>query len=116
MGQQLDTNVGEQGTLISGGQAQRLSLARAFLSGRKLLILDEPTAQVDIDSEAKLISAIGKISDEYTVVLVTHRLALLKLADATFTLENGVLSSFDANTSAANETLETMENTEKVGK
>lgn len=116
MGQQLDTNVGEQGTLISGGQAQRLSLARAFLSGRKLLILDEPTAQVDIDSEAKLIAAIGKISDEYTVVLVTHRLALLKLADATFTLENGVLSSFDANTSAANETLETMENTEKVGK
>ncbi|MCS4484895.1 ABC transporter ATP-binding protein/permease [Gleimia sp. 6138-11-ORH1] len=115
MGQQLDSSVGEQGALISGGQAQRLSLARAFLSGRKILILDEPTAQVDIDSEAKLIAAIGKISDEYTVVLVTHRLALLKLADATFTLENGVLDSFEMPLNHLKD-LEATENTEKVGK
>lgn len=94
MGGQLNASVGEQGALISGGQAQRLSLARAFLSGRKLLILDEPTAQVDIESEAKLINAISNITSDYTVVVVTHRLALLQLADATFTLENGVLEHF----------------------
>lgn len=94
MGGQLDASVGEQGALISGGQAQRLSLARAFLSERKILILDEPTAQVDIDSEAKLIEAISNINQDHTVILVTHRLALLQLADTIFTLANGKLTNY----------------------
>lgn len=92
----LDSSVGEQGVLISGGQAQRISLARAFLSGRRILLLDEPTSQVDIDSEQRLIEAIGQIGREYTVVMVTHRRALIEIADRTLEMSGGVLSEYHA--------------------
>jgi len=68
----LDSDVGEQGRLMSGGQAQRISLARAFLSGRNILLLDEPTSHVDVDSERRIIDAISQISDNTTVVMATH--------------------------------------------
>ncbi|MDO5747482.1 MAG: ATP-binding cassette domain-containing protein [Actinomycetaceae bacterium] len=91
MPDQLETDVGEQGTLISGGQAQRLSLARAFLSQREILLLDEPTSQVDIESERQLIDAIGSIGNTRTVVVVTHRYSLLCLADTIYELTDGRL-------------------------
>lgn len=86
---QLDASVGEQGVLISGGQAQRLSLARALLSGRPILFLDEPTSQVDIVSEGLIIDAIASIPKEQTVVMVTHRRALLSIADQVIELVDG---------------------------
>ncbi|MDO5729785.1 MAG: ABC transporter ATP-binding protein [Actinomycetaceae bacterium] len=69
----LDTQVGERGGMLSGGQIQRLALARAFLSGRKLLILDEPTSQIDKNSEAKIMEALARAGRDITVIMATHR-------------------------------------------
>lgn len=87
----LDSDVGEQGCLLSGGQAQRISLARAFLSGRKILLLDEPTSHVDMDSEQRIIDAISRIGDDTTVVMVTHRRRLLDLAHDVYRVADGTL-------------------------
>ncbi|WP_316932564.1 ATP-binding cassette domain-containing protein [Changpingibacter yushuensis] len=94
MPQGIDTHVGEQGVLISGGQAQRISLARALLSGRHILLLDEPTSQVDIESEERIIQAIRELGPEWTLLMVTHRRALLEIADQTWEMRGGVLSPF----------------------
>lgn len=72
----LDTEVGERGLAVSGGQGQRIALARAFLAGRPLVILDEPTSQVDLESEAVIERAIERLSARATVVLATHRPSL----------------------------------------
>lgn len=69
----LDTQVGERGQSVSGGQAQRISIARALLSGRDIMILDEPTSQVDLESEAIIEQVIKELAAEKTVVLATHR-------------------------------------------
>lgn len=93
----LHTQIGEQGGLISGGQAQRISIARALLSGRTILLLDEPTSQVDIESEKKIIRAISELGREWTIVLVTHRKALLALADLVYEMHQGELHRVNAN-------------------
>lgn len=87
----LDSQVGERGQLISGGQAQRISLARAFLSGRRILLLDEPTSQVDIASEAEIIDALAELGPEWTVLVVTHRPSLLRIVDEAHELVDGTL-------------------------
>ena len=92
----LDSPVGERGSLISGGQAQRLSLARALLSNRKVLFLDEPTSQVDHESEARIIKALAELGRDLTIVMVTHREALLDLADSTYEMNEGHLNLRDA--------------------
>lgn len=71
--QQLDTDVGDRGGALSGGQAQRLSLARAILSGREIILLDEPTSQVDHAAEQAIVTALEKLSGHATIILVTHR-------------------------------------------
>lgn len=83
----LDSQVGERGMAMSGGQAQRLSIARAILSGRKLLLLDEPTSQVDLNSEQIIMSAIDRLAEDHTIVLATHRPSSTKSADLIFNLE-----------------------------
>ena len=87
----LNTDVGERGSYLSGGQAQRLALARAFLSGRSLLLLDEATSQVDLESEKLIVEAIRAIPDSVTVLMVTHRKALLTAADAVYEMRDGQL-------------------------
>lgn len=87
----LDTYLGEGAGLISGGQAQRISLAQALLSGRTVLLLDEPTSHVDIESESAIINAIAALPRDRTIVLITHRPSLLKLADTVYTLSDGQL-------------------------
>lgn len=89
--QGLDTPVGEDGYALSGGQAQRLSLARALLSGRKLLLLDEPTSQIDLESEAAITQALAEVAKEKTIVLLTHRASALANADRVLYLNNGAL-------------------------
>lgn len=69
----LDTQVGERGGMLSGGQIQRLALARAFLSGRKLLVLDEPTSQIDKNSEANIMRALERAGRDLTIIMATHR-------------------------------------------
>lgn len=85
----LNTQVGEQGHGLSGGQAQRVSLARAFLAGRPILLLDEPTSQVDLASESAIVEAIGRISEGRTVVTVSHRAGALVSADRTVRVSDG---------------------------
>ena len=87
----IDTDVGEQGAFLSGGQAQRISIARALLSGRRILLLDEPTSQVDIESEARIVDALRSLGRDLTVVLVTHRSALLDVADKVYEMRDGML-------------------------
>lgn len=89
--QGLDTPVGEDGYALSGGQAQRLSLARALLSQRQLLLLDEPTSQIDLESEAAITKALAEIAKEKTIVLLTHRASALEFADRVLYLQDGAL-------------------------
>ncbi|RDG38122.1 thiol reductant ABC exporter subunit CydD [Streptomyces corynorhini] len=79
--QGLDTVLGEDGTGLSAGQRQRLALARAFLADRPLLLLDEPTAALDGETEAGIVDAVRRLAEGRTVLLVVHRPALLSVAD-----------------------------------
>lgn len=79
--QGLDTPLGEDGAGLSAGQRQRLALARAFLADRPLLLLDEPTAALDGETEAGIVEAVRRLAAGRTVLLVVHRPALLAVAD-----------------------------------
>lgn len=92
----LNTPLGEGAVLISGGQAQRLSLARALVSGRSILLLDEPTSQVDVASEALIIDAIAALPRDLTIVMVTHRHRLLELVDTVYEVVDGRLYAREA--------------------
>ncbi len=77
----LDTAVGERGLLISGGQAQRLAIARAALRDSDIIILDEPTSQVDLASEAHIVAALARLARNRTVLMIAHRPGALLQAD-----------------------------------
>ncbi|MFD8469124.1 thiol reductant ABC exporter subunit CydD [Streptomyces cyaneofuscatus] len=81
------TVLGEDGAGLSAGQRQRLALARAFLADRSLLLLDEPTASLDGETEAGIVDAVRRLAAGRTVLLVVHRPALLAVADRVVTLE-----------------------------
>ncbi|MEU3603908.1 thiol reductant ABC exporter subunit CydD [Streptomyces sp. NPDC035033] len=80
------TVLGEDGAGLSAGQRQRLALARAFLADRPLLLLDEPTAALDGETEAGIVDAVRRLSAGRTVLLVVHRPALLAVADRVVTV------------------------------
>ncbi|NYE41879.1 thiol reductant ABC exporter subunit CydD [Streptomyces fulvorobeus] len=80
------TPLGEDGAGLSAGQRQRLALARAFLADRPLLLLDEPTASLDGETEAGIVDAVRRLAAGRTVLLVVHRPALLSVADRVVTL------------------------------
>ncbi|MFE9483308.1 thiol reductant ABC exporter subunit CydD [Streptomyces spororaveus] len=77
----VETPLGEGGVGLSAGQRQRLALARAFLADRPVLLLDEPTAALDGETEAGIVDAVRRLSAGRTVLLVVHRPALLAVAD-----------------------------------
>ncbi|MGW5273219.1 thiol reductant ABC exporter subunit CydD [Streptomyces sp. NPDC004044] len=81
------TLLGEDGAGLSAGQRQRLALARAFLADRPLLLLDEPTASLDGETEAGIVEAVRRLAAGRTVLLVVHRPALLSVADRVVVLE-----------------------------
>jgi len=82
----LGTVLGERGAGLSAGERQRVALARAFLRDAPLLLLDEPTANLDGDTEQDVVDAIGRLARGRTVVLVAHRPALIALADRVVSL------------------------------
>lgn len=75
----LNTLVGEVGTRLSGGQARRVAIARAFLRDARILLLDEPTEGLDADSEARVLEALGKLMEGKTTLLVSHRPRALEI-------------------------------------
>ncbi|PNG98599.1 thiol reductant ABC exporter subunit CydD [Streptomyces malaysiensis] len=77
----IETRLGEMGAGLSAGQRQRIALARAFLADRPVLLLDEPTANLDGETEASVVEAVRRLAEGRTVLLVVHRPALLPLAD-----------------------------------
>ena len=85
----LDTHVGEQGRLVSGGQRQRLALARAFLSPARFLVFDEPTAHLDAAAGAGIVDTILELAVERSVLLVTHSPIGLERFDEVVALEPG---------------------------
>lgn len=87
--QGYDTPVGELGDTLSGGERQRLGLARAFLHSAPLILLDEPTSNLDSLNEAIILHALQKETQDRTVVLVSHRASTMRIADQVIPVENG---------------------------
>lgn len=85
----IDTVIGAKGTYVSGGEAQRLSIARAMLKNAPVLILDEATAYADPDNEAKVQQAFSKLSEGKTVIMIAHRLSSVVDADRICVLKDG---------------------------
>lgn len=84
-----DTLAGERGTNLSGGQRQRIAIARAVLADPRILILDEATSALDTESEAAIHSAIDRIRDGRTVILIAHRASTVRLADRIVVMDGG---------------------------
>lgn len=89
MPQGIDTMIGTRGTYVSGGEAQRLSIARAMLKDAPILILDEATAFADPDNEVKVQEAFSRLSKGKTVIMVAHRLSSVTNADRICVLKDG---------------------------
>lgn len=85
----LDAEIGERGGLLSGGEGQRLAIARALLRDPRLLVLDEPTANLDAESERRVHSSLNAATSGRGVLVVAHRLATVRDAERIHFLENG---------------------------
>lgn len=87
-----NTLVGERGVFLSGGQRQRISIARAFLKDAPILLLDEPTASVNLEAEQKLQEAIERIAAGRTVITIAHRLSTIKNAKQIYVVSGGKIA------------------------
>lgn len=87
-----DTEVGELGDTLSGGEKQRIGIARAFLHDSPLLLLDEPTSNLDSLNEGIILKSLKEDKANRTVVLVSHRTSTMKVADVVYEMENGRVS------------------------
>lgn len=90
--QGYDTPVGELGDTLSGGERQRLGLARAFLHDAPLMMLDEPTSNLDSLNEAVILKSLQEEREDKTVVLVSHRQSTMHIADTVYSVEHGRMS------------------------
>ena len=90
--QGYDTPVGELGETLSGGERQRIGLARAFLHDAPFILLDEPTSNLDSLNEAVILRSLQNERHNKTVVLVSHRASTMRIADRTYSVENGRMS------------------------
>ncbi len=87
------TVIGEGGATLSGGEKQRISIARAILKDAPIIILDEATANVDPENEDKLIAAFDALTENKTVIMIAHRLKTIRNADQIVVLDGGMISS-----------------------
>jgi ABC-type multidrug transport system fused ATPase/permease subunit len=86
-----DTQVGEHGLQLSGGQRQRIAVARALIRGAPIILLDEPTASLDGESERHVQAAIRRLSEGRTTLVIAHRLYTVMHANTIFVIENGAI-------------------------
>ena len=84
--------IGERGITLSGGQRQRIGIARAFIRNTPILILDEPTASLDTDSEHLVMEGLNRLMKGRTVIMITHRLNTIRGADTIIVLHNGIVA------------------------
>jgi ATP-binding cassette subfamily C protein len=87
----MDTILGERGVLVSGGERQRIALARALLRKPSLLILDEATSSLDSENEKRIQNAIEKLHGQITILIISHRLSTIRGADVIHVIEDGRL-------------------------
>ena len=87
-----DTEVGELGSTLSGGEKQRIGLARAFLHNAPFMLLDEPTSSLDSLNEAVILKALKKSAKDKTILLVSHRPSTMCIADRTLSMDGGRVS------------------------
>ncbi|MGL4524468.1 MAG: thiol reductant ABC exporter subunit CydC [Spirochaetia bacterium] len=90
--QGYETHIGELGEQLSGGEQQRIGLARAFLHDSKIILLDEPTSNLDSLNENMILASLKKHSDNRAIILVSHRPSTLSICDTIYTLESGRFS------------------------
>lgn len=90
---QLDSLVGEAGASISGGQRQRLGIARALYSNPQILIMDEATSSLDAETEAKIAESISRLKGNLTLILIAHRLSTVKNADRVLYMNFGIIEA-----------------------
>lgn len=89
LAQGIDTLVGEGGGLLSGGQKQRLALARAILADREVMIFDEATSNIDVESEEAIWEVIYELAKEKTIIVISHRLANVREAKKIYVMKEG---------------------------
>ena len=87
-----DTVIGEGGASLSGGEKQRISIARAIMKDAPIIILDEATANVDPENEAELTAAIEALTKEKTIIMIAHRLKTVRNADQIFVIDDGKIA------------------------
>ncbi len=87
-----ETIIGEGGASLSGGEKQRISIARAIMKDAPVIILDEATANVDPENEAELTEAIAALTKEKTIIMIAHRLKTVRHADQIFVIDNGSIA------------------------
>ena len=87
-----DTEVGELGDTLSGGEKQRIGIARAFLHDAEMILLDEPTSNLDSLNEGIILKLLKESAEKKTVVLVSHRVSTMNVADVVYEMENGRIS------------------------
>jgi ATP-binding cassette subfamily B protein len=92
--QGYDTVIGERGATLSGGQRQRIAIARAILKDAPILILDEPTASLDAETEASVMGALERLTAGRTTIVIAHRLATVRRASVVVVLEAGRIIQF----------------------
>ena len=86
-----DTMIGERGLTLSGGQRQRITIARAIIRDSPILILDEPSAGLDAESEKLVFDALGNLMEGKTSIVIAHRLATVRRADVIFVIDGGIV-------------------------
>ena len=93
-----DYEVGERGGVLSGGEKQRLSIARAMLKKSSIILLDEATSSLDSDTEEKIQNAISLLTKNKTTVVIAHRLSTILNASMIYVVKNGkIITSYSLN-------------------